>query len=277
MMKPPKILYKYFSPNTPFFKGFLARFTQRSELNDPFEMRPSDKGFEEFILSKEGSENLCSVDLKRTIEQKDLSHLPQVTQDGVFCLTEDPLNLLMWSHYASEHKGLVVGFDTSNYFFRQDLYKVTYKNQRIGDITDKELLTTKSNDWMYEKEFRLIRRLHNADVLVNKDIQERISAIKHSNAPSKETGIRLLDAEEAQLLNRLKQKGVANYDPSYIYLFKVPPSAVKTVIFGARSDQSLIANIKDNIAQMISSSSFSIKYQIASLDKNRFELVLADI
>ena len=39
---------------------------------------------------------------------------------GVLSLTRNPTNLLMWSHYANEHKGVVIGIDTSNVIFEED-------------------------------------------------------------------------------------------------------------------------------------------------------------
>ena len=32
-------------------------------------------------------------------------------QVGICCLTQDPFNLLMWSHYADSHRGMVVEFE----------------------------------------------------------------------------------------------------------------------------------------------------------------------
>lgn len=32
---------------------------------------------------------------------------------GIFSLSEDPLNMLMWSHYGNSHQGLAIGFSTS--------------------------------------------------------------------------------------------------------------------------------------------------------------------
>jgi Protein of unknown function (DUF2971) len=37
---------------------------------------------------------------------------------GVLSLTEKPDHPLMWSHYANNHSGLVLGFDETNEFFR---------------------------------------------------------------------------------------------------------------------------------------------------------------
>ena len=36
---------------------------------------------------------------------------------GVLSLSEDPLSLLMWAHYAERHEGLVLGLTTDHGFF----------------------------------------------------------------------------------------------------------------------------------------------------------------
>jgi len=91
---------------------------------------------------------------------------------GIFSLTEDPVNPLMWSHYASEHYGIVVEFDDNDPWFNQrvspaddlrHLVKVSYV-QNPHPRTWKQLdgfdvLYTKNSEWAYEREWRIIRPL----------------------------------------------------------------------------------------------------------------------
>ena len=83
-------------------------------------------------------------------------------------------NTLMWSHYADSHRGFCIGytFDCSDFrrdkkeqYFAARLFPVKYveKNQWDIDMTDpNSILTstkgylTKSNDWSYENEVRMI-------------------------------------------------------------------------------------------------------------------------
>lgn len=74
----------------------------------------------------------------------------------------------MWSHYAQQHKGIVIGYDTD--CFRSillggaALYPVKYVDTRIAmplttDIpwgTLDRLATTKYRDWSYEYEWRSV-------------------------------------------------------------------------------------------------------------------------
>jgi hypothetical protein len=97
---------------------------------------------------------------------------------GVLSLAESPRNLLMWAHYGSCHRGFAIEFDGSHSFFSQTLppttvgrlMKVVYSLKRPAItaydpsvavevyasrlITD--LLLTKSKDWEYEQEWRMV-------------------------------------------------------------------------------------------------------------------------
>lgn len=104
---------------------------------------------------------------------------------GIFSLSAVWENPLMWSHYASSHSGFCIGFDTRHESFKKiknDLNieafsKVTYTNQRPQlSITpnktetetrekNKMILCSKSEDWSYEHEYRLISNRHHAKIL----------------------------------------------------------------------------------------------------------------
>lgn len=86
---------------------------------------------------------------------------------GVVCYSETNSNILMWSHYADSHKGLCFEFDSEKRPIKQwknfKFHPIIYSNERKIDILSDgyvnsffKLLTTKSLDWNYEKEHRLI-------------------------------------------------------------------------------------------------------------------------
>jgi len=67
----------------------------------------------------------------------------------------------MWSHYATNHRGICLEFGTSNLLFSEAL-QVTYCSgyplwvpHEMEQIAF-EMFLTKSDDWKYEKEFRII-------------------------------------------------------------------------------------------------------------------------
>jgi hypothetical protein len=73
----------------------------------------------------------------------------------------------MWSHYADYHRGICVEFKTNNgKLFGCDLlpidYDVNYPKFSIYDEPNVEFVkrhvSTKSSDWVYEEEWRIIYR-----------------------------------------------------------------------------------------------------------------------
>ncbi|MDV1154738.1 DUF2971 domain-containing protein [Citrobacter freundii] len=90
------ILYKYIdnaSLDRFFQDGYISiKFTPHSEFNDPFESYGyalDDKSIKSLTMRHEINQNLACL-----------------------CLSKNPLNVLMWSHYADKHQGFVVAIDT---------------------------------------------------------------------------------------------------------------------------------------------------------------------
>jgi hypothetical protein len=87
---------------------------------------------------------------------------------GVCCMTDRKENILMWSHYAGQHTGFCLEFQTDDPFF-QRVRHVNYPpsgkvpcvnvltpewNKTIASGT--EALLTKAEGWAYEHEWRII-------------------------------------------------------------------------------------------------------------------------
>ncbi|MBK0026982.1 DUF2971 domain-containing protein [Stenotrophomonas sp. S48] len=110
-----------------------------------------------------------------------------VERVGIFSLSEDPLNMLMWSHYGDSHKGVALGFAASTgsrladpKFCQSVRYEDgamafdfsvgrltgvavirdpngTMRTEGYVQIDDRQIqnaLFTKTTDWAYEKEWR---------------------------------------------------------------------------------------------------------------------------
>ncbi|MEH7126593.1 DUF2971 domain-containing protein [Bacillus sp. JJ1773] len=96
---------------------------------------------------------------------------------GILSLSEDPLNNLMWSHYANNHQGIAIGINNYksddykmvNYNLTSDIPKIDlteyfsifkiYKEKNtyeiaFNDPSLQEILLTKTAEWQYEKEWR---------------------------------------------------------------------------------------------------------------------------
>ncbi|MCU4436114.1 DUF2971 domain-containing protein [Acinetobacter bereziniae] len=109
----------------------------------------------------------------KTIVRKLISKL-RTEMLSVTCFNANPLSILMWSHYANNHKGMLLEFKIpkidSKMFPIPVLYDDEYptinipwyklanptnETELIHEIT-RETIFRKSTEWEYEKEFRLI-------------------------------------------------------------------------------------------------------------------------
>lgn len=109
--------------------------------------------------------------------------IPHLANLYTSCFSTGKGSILMWSHYADSHKGVVMKFDTScKPFTNGCLKKMIYSDKRFDfsipdnskplDIENlvKRLLSTKGKDWNYEQEERLIYNIKtNKDEIVWKD------------------------------------------------------------------------------------------------------------
>lgn len=186
-------LYKYrvFDPEYPLrteriFTANEVYFPSPIEFNDPFDckfdynfgqgLRDAKKYWARRIKSEAPnlSRNERRGQLTKRISQ--MSKIPfqsqmsnrrqELIQDlGVFSLSKVPNDILMWSHYADSHKGFCLEFshDESEPFFGRAQpikYSDTFPIVQLYDGARNEeiytALTTKSQHWAYEKEWRLI-------------------------------------------------------------------------------------------------------------------------
>ena len=120
------------------------------------------------------------------------TRLLQLAQDvnrdvtGVFCFAGDPRNILMWSHYANNHKGICIQFDRS-----QDIelafgaFPVNYSDAKkfptlnwASDSASENVKAClkKSADWSYECECRLVKPL-SANTVMGIDPQAVVGVI----------------------------------------------------------------------------------------------------
>ena len=97
---------------------------------------------------------------------------------GILSLSETPDNLLMWAHYAHGHTGFVLELDGSHDFFKGDNSllgfakpeRVEYRLERprmTAEETSKEaalreIFFVKGLDWKYEKEWRYLKNINEA-------------------------------------------------------------------------------------------------------------------
>lgn len=153
----------------------------RKEFNDLPVAVKNKISYKEFCVLAQSQKEFISRGVKEQSSQQ-AERLKKVMHDrfekyvGVFSLSEVPDNLLMWSHYANSHQGYVVEFDAKHPFFNQRksdkddfrcLRKVVYSNNRskpsLFEIDTIDDLLSKSDDWSYECEWRILMALEDSD------------------------------------------------------------------------------------------------------------------
>jgi Protein of unknown function (DUF2971) len=82
----------------------------------------------------------------------------------VYCLTPCDQNMLMWSHYSGDHKGICLQFNVRSEPFvgacqisYQERLPLSTLPEHQDDAMTKALLT-KSDAWSYEREFRVVAK-----------------------------------------------------------------------------------------------------------------------
>lgn len=218
-----EVLYKYLSPERiDVLESGMIRFTQPSCFNDPFESLPyvkqvcSDEVIEQIaaLFSDEDTYNMFfskeeepyqnfnnarnnflkdPESFKANLLGKhfDLNAGMQefwssIIGIGILSLSEDDDNLTMWSHYAKDHTGFLIGFNsekkiTSKIYRSPRRVRYLYKRPQIILIKDSfdpkqildgwlDLIYTKSKEWSNENEWRQVHLLENASDIKNHDI-----------------------------------------------------------------------------------------------------------
>jgi len=206
----PKSIYKYMPTYAEkFFEHFLLRATPRNELNDPFDFVPT-KIFFDWVNKTSETKGLEKINY-------DLCCKGFLPSSGVLSFSETNSNLLMWAHYTEGHKGIVIEFDTTESFFTS-LRRVSYNNVKPNEIEKLEdIFFIKSDEWIYEKEYRLVKDL-----------------IKHNKVMARETE-EINPATGAAICS-------PNECPEF-YMFAVPPQSVVSVIFGCNASKPFKARI----------------------------------
>ena len=161
---------------------------------------------------------------------------------GVVCFSNRCDSILMWGYYCDKHRGLAIGFDSTNAVFRSKsawgLHPVSYVQERtVLDIAwkktdprfiafERQLIFSKNDNWSYEEELRMFGLLS----LVNK---KKLS------------------------------------DGSLGYFLPIPPEAFVSVTMGARCSSRFESEIRSALKQSCLS---HVKIDRAVLHDSKFAL-----
>jgi hypothetical protein len=96
----------------------------------------------------------------------------EMNQSGVCSLSEDWSCPLMWSHYADQHRGICIKYDTRDQVFGKvyqvhydkprnirlrDLFKWKIQGDSLAEVIIREaFFSSKAPEWKYEKEWRIL-------------------------------------------------------------------------------------------------------------------------
>ena len=255
-------LYKFFPARAEFFDNLLIRASSKFSLNDPFEATPSSDFWADLCLKLNYDRFGKTKDeiVKFISSQKPDSPWAELgislyRDNGIISLTETKDNLLMWSHYAQQHTGMVVEFDIKHDFFTSKFVndndpnigkvnRVLYRKERLNKLGDSlmEPYFHKSDEWSYEKEHRLLLCIYSADVtLIPKSSKHKFI----STGYVKEEGL----SEFNEALYKVDKSLYASINevPDCMSMYKVPHEAIKSITFGCKSTPEFIETVKSKL------------------------------
>jgi len=184
-----KILFKFFKIDEDLISSLKENylwFSDPSKFNDPYDLNIDydfscdEIIFREYLIKTHSDVNDESLIEKRISEfklnpeeyfekVKKIISKHILSNFGVCCFSKCEKNLLMWSHYAFKHTGICLGFKPTNdekafnfpinVEYPPEYPKINYFQNKIKKqvSTVQFCLATKSKDWEYEKEIRVIK------------------------------------------------------------------------------------------------------------------------
>lgn len=259
-------LYKYYSNlDLVDFTNPSFKLASAHTLNDPFEKILAQEllDFCEKLMDKEDrSYRMFKRILGDGASIKD-SYDTLLKQCGVVSLSETQHNLLMWAHYANQHQGICIGYNTNvfeNVIFPDFLklplidnpIKINYDSKKTFDYKYElnfenlnsfmksvltKVLTTKGDDWIYEKEHRLIIPMNIADRRMTFKDGHRTERIFHQT-----------HTERYKRKIKLKTLAYQNAcNPAYHYLLDIDPKYITDIYLGCRMKDERALEIRDYI------------------------------
>ena len=206
-------LYKYRAFNE-FTDEIIIKsslwYANPTRFNDPFDMSPSFRqkyskreikdNIKDYVKNSENTKNFPleeqekyrrkfekqSNTNEKFVVQRERLFFEQISTTGVVSLSKHNDSILMWSHYAQNHEGLVFEFDYTGKKF--GLHEFPHKVEYIDGygllshaVSRKErreqmatILLSKYNDWAYEAEYRIIDFGHQGNKPFEKSLLTKI-------------------------------------------------------------------------------------------------------
>lgn len=310
------ILFKYLSSKRDFFSDGFIRLTQLSALNDPFEAQFCYKGLDRLV---QHFDDPMTYNIHEPCTYQEYLNVNK-SKIGIISFSESKENLLMWAHYANEHKGFVAGVYFDEYyqydqtifenlftskviqstnlcggsFFDGRFHKVNYRksyrysndmfdhdygniSMQGGDRMLYEIFLGKSDEWIYEKEHRIILRLEQADRVLIKDITllNNLKAFDDQSFISFDSNTEYYAIDLYKIEDDNSRVFLASelakfsYDPTVIFQMKIKRGSIFQCILGLNSSYRL-NDILDDIG-------YSIEVYEAVFSPNSYTLNFKEI
>jgi hypothetical protein len=279
-------LFKFRSTTKYSIEGLINNelyFSSFKEFNDPFEF--SNPVSDLATFNKNGRKKLKELFKNKELIKKDYQHLLSLLKEptkvainernktldritkslpniGVFCLSEINNSILMWSHYANDHKGFCIEFNNLNEHLdiNQDLIKIKYLDE-FEDLNNPDLLIN-----FYIIMFCDSKHLNNEEW--KKKYMELGNLLnKHEESELAKTvmGNKYIDwAYEKEVRLVGKAQGLIRYDPK----------SIESITFGLRMSKSDKSTIK-NLCQTPDKS--HIKFKQADKSDSKFTIEIVDL
>jgi hypothetical protein len=191
-MSEDSILYKYRAVSAQSLALIINRelyFAEPKQLNDPFDFQLNISTALQDAIERAGTDTGTSV-TEKLAKLSSIDHIykkmeSDIEHVGILSLSRIADSALMWTHYASEHKGFCLGFRLSRtftklnedhlivgcsvveYFHVNPFYEYFVEFAKAEEVPEwnevYEVLLAmgmlaKSKSWKHEKEVRVVRK-----------------------------------------------------------------------------------------------------------------------
>lgn len=263
------ILYKYYSDlPLSYFDDPSLKLSQPKYLNDPFESNIQNGIIQSDSIVRK---KLAILEQKKGRAVADKVIIRNIydllNSSGVVSLSETQRNILMWAHYANQHHGLCIGYHRDPFDFKNTppkkskglyykLHKISYDTSRYDPLSDefnndytfrwthsvvRKVLTTKSDEWIYEKEHRYIHPISESDYFTTNGLlrhDEYTREMYNSYRPTKIISIdgtkrtHELKADTPYMSEYLKD--LQRLNKEIMFYKKINPKKISSIYLGYR-------------------------------------------
>lgn len=168
-------VFKYLSVSggTKSILDQTIRYSRPQDLNDPFECLPRYDRAEVVSLVEEKTNDPQQRDkcVESIMKRDFVDFFERMNDFGVTSFSTSSTTILMWSHYAEQHKGLCIEYDSAKigtlamvqYAPTNERALCSVKNLSKTDAV--RTLLTKGTEWSYEKEVRRFETINKCNAI----------------------------------------------------------------------------------------------------------------